>query len=66
MTSRIDIIGQNGGEGEHYLVELVAKAIAGEHAERVLMGKQVGKRQWQLHIAQAIRAIEIVRDWEGI
>ena len=62
MVSRIDVIGQNGGDGEHYLVERVARAIAGEHADKTLRGRGAGSQQWQLHIKQAMTVIDVVRE----
>jgi len=62
MVSRIDIIGQNGGEGEHYLIEQIARAIAGEHADKALRGRYAGQKQWQLHIKQAMAIMEIIEE----
>lgn len=63
MISRIDIIGSNGNEGTHYLVELVARAIAGKDANQILMGKNAGKRRYELYIDKAIEVVEIVEDF---
>lgn len=62
MTSRIDVIGQNGNTGEHYQVEIVARAIAGDRADEVLMGKRKGITRWQLHIDQALRVLDALDD----
>lgn len=64
MTSRIDVIGQNGPDGESYLVEQVARLIAGDHADRTEFpktGKQLG---WEAHIKQAMAVIEAVRGFD--
>jgi len=55
---RIDIIGQNGGDGEHYLIEKIARAIAGEHQDYPMMGKNAGKKRWELYLKQALRVRE--------
>lgn len=55
---RIDYIGQNGGDGLHYLVERVARAIAGDTADYPMMGENAGKKRWELHIDQALAVIE--------
>ena len=62
MTSRIDIIGSNGGDGSHYLVERVARAIAGPDADQKLSGKRSGTRRWELHIKAAMRVIEVIEN----
>lgn len=64
MTSRIDIISQNGADGEIYLVESVAKALAGRDADQVLMGKNSGKKRWELFVPKAMEVIAIVREWD--
>ena len=56
--SRIDEIGQNGNTGEHYIVEGVARIIAGDQADRVLGSKNRGKKGWELHVQQAIKILE--------
>ena len=58
MSSRINMIGLNGGDGLHYLVERIAKAIAGEHQDYPMMGKNAGKKRWELHIDQALAVID--------
>ena len=58
MTSRINMIGLNGGDGLHYLVERIAKAIAGEHQDYPMMGKNAGKKRWELHIDQALAVLD--------
>lgn len=63
--SRIDIIGQNGNDGEHYLVEAICRVIAGEHADMKLMGNNSGKVRWQLFIPQAIKILEVISESEG-
>lgn len=57
---RINYIGLNGNDGLHYLVERVAKTIAGERADEVLMGSRVGKQRWELHIDQALRVLDLL------
>jgi len=52
------MIGLNGGDGLHYLVERIAKAIAGEHQDYPMMGKNAGKKRWELHIDQALAVID--------
>jgi len=58
VSSRINMIGLNGGDGLHYLVERIAKAIAGEHQDYPMMGKNAGKKRWELHIDQALAVID--------
>lgn len=55
---RIDEIGQNGNDGRIYLVEKVARIIAGEHADMKLMGTNSGKVRWQLSVPIAIKILE--------
>jgi len=55
MTSRVDIVGSNGNDGSHYLVEKVARAIAGDRAEQKLGD---GKLGWELFIPNAMRVLE--------
>ena len=62
MTSRIDIIAHNGNEGTHYLVEKIARAICGDDADQILMGKKSGKKRWELYIKPAIRVLEVIED----
>lgn len=61
---RIDIISQNGPDGEIYLVESVARALAGKDADQVLMGKNSGRQRWELLVPKAIEVIEIVRGFD--
>lgn len=61
---RIDIISQNGNDGEIYLVEAVARALAGKDAEQQLMGKNSSKKRWELMVPKAIEVIEIVRGFD--
>lgn len=61
MTSRIDLVGQNGNDGEHYLVEEVCRIIAGEHGDIKLMGTYLGMSRWQLFIPMALQIIERVQ-----
>jgi len=56
--SRIDIIGLNGNEGTHYHVEAIAKLIAGDRADEALMGKNKGKKRWELNVAKAMEIVE--------
>ena len=58
--SRIDAIGRNGNDGRHYLVEKVARKLAGKFADMPLGGKSNGKSRWELHIDQAIEVIDEV------
>lgn len=55
---RIDIVGQNGNDGEHYLIEKIARAIAGDKADYPMMGENAGKKRWELHLEQALRVRE--------
>ena len=55
--SRVDIIGQNGNTGKHYLIEEVAKAICGWGSEMPLHGKRKGQKRWELHKDQAKRVL---------
>lgn len=64
MTSRIDIISQNAADGEYYLVEKVARQLAGDCQDQKLGGKNEGKLYWELFIEQAMSVIEIVREWD--
>lgn len=57
---RIDFIGLNGNDGTHYFVERIAREIAGEKADEVLMGSRVGKKRWELHIDQALRVLDLL------
>jgi len=59
--SRIDIIGQNGNEGDHYLVETVARMLAGDSQDKVLMGVHRGKTNWELFIPKAIEVIDVIK-----
>lgn len=56
------MVGQNGNDGNHYLVELVARRMAGDMADQPLMGKFKGKKGWQLFIDVAIDVIKIVEE----
>jgi len=47
---RIDQIGQNGGTGEHYLVERVAKVLADD------------PQDWEIYIGVAVRLIGMIKD----
>ena len=58
---RIDQIGANGNDGEHYLVEKVCRIIAGDNASQPLGGYSKGKERWTIHIKQAIEIIEEVQ-----
>ena len=60
-SGRIDNIGQNGNDGEVYLVERLAKAIAGIDANQVLKG---GKKRWELFIPNAMRVLDCLREAE--
>lgn len=62
--NRIDIIGSNAPDGEYYLVEKVARQIAGDCQDQKLGGQAEGKVYWELFIKQAIAVIEIVRDFD--
>ena len=64
MTSRMVPIGQNGNDGEYYLVEKVARQIAGDCQDQKLGGVSEGKCYWELFIQQAIAVIEIVREFD--
>ena len=64
MTSRIDVIGSNAPDGEYYLVEKVARQIAGDCQDQKLGGKNEGKMYWELFIGQAMAVIEIVREFD--
>ena len=56
--SRINHIGQNGNTGEHYHVEQIARIIAGDQADNALMGKNAGKKRWELYVPKAIEIYE--------
>jgi len=58
--SRPDIVGQNGNDGEVYLVEKVCRIIAGDNANQVLGGFSKGKKRWENHIKQAMEIINVV------
>jgi hypothetical protein len=62
MTSRIDIIGSNGPDGRVYLVEKIARIMAGEHADMQLMGKNAGKVRWQVYVPTAIKILEEIEN----
>lgn len=64
MVSRTDIIGSNGNDGQHYLVEQVCRIIAGDGADQTLGGKMRGCKAWQQHVKQAIEIIQAVRDFD--
>lgn len=57
--SRVDIIGQNGGEGTHYLVVKIARAICGEAYADQALGE---RKRWETHVAQAMRVMEVIED----
>jgi len=59
MTTRIDIIGQNGGDGSHYLVEKIARAICGEEQDFKMVGN---KRRWEQFVPNAIRVLGAIKD----
>lgn len=61
---RIEVICSNGNDGEYYLVEKVARQIAGDCQDQKLGGISEGKCYWELFIKQAIAVIEIVRDFD--
>ena len=56
MTSRIDIIGQNGPTGEHYKVEKVARMIAKEWHSGGL------DEFWEDFVPLAIKIVEVIED----
>jgi len=58
--SRPDIVGQNGNDGEVYLVEKVCRIIAGDNANQMLGGFSKGKKRWENHIKQAMEIINVV------
>lgn len=62
--SRLDNIGQNGNDGEYYLVEKVARQLAGDCQDMRQGGRNEGKFYWELFIKQAIAVIAIVRDFD--
>lgn len=64
MTKRIDIISQNGATGEHYLVEDIARLLTGDSADMTLMGKNSGKKRWELMVPKAIEVIARVREFD--
>jgi len=49
-TSRIDIVGSNGNDGSHYLVEKVAKVLADD------------PQDWELYVDVAIQLIGMIKD----
>ncbi len=60
---RIDIIGSNGNDGEIYLVEKIARAICGEaYADQSMGPKSTVKYRWEIHIAQAMRVLEVIEE----
>lgn len=61
IDGRAEVIGQNGNTGEHYLVEAVAKLLAGDNPELPLGGRNKGKMRWMLYIDTAMKVIEEVR-----
>jgi hypothetical protein len=65
VTSRVDIIGQNGGDGSHYLVEKVARVLAGKDADMKMMGKCAGKERWELFIPLAMKVIDAVEEFNN-
>ena len=62
MTSRTDVIGQNGNTGEHYMVEKIARILAGDYADMKLHGKNEGKVKWHLFIPKAIEVLRVVHE----
>jgi len=55
---RIDLISQNGATGEHYMVEKIARIMAGKDADMKLDGKNIGKLRWELYVPVAIKVME--------
>ena len=47
---------------EHYLVEKVARIIAGPDADQKLSGKRAGMKRWQLHVPTAIMIVREMQD----
>lgn len=47
-------------DGEHYLVEKIARAICGESPDFKLGGQMEGKCRWQLFIPNALRVLEVL------
>jgi len=64
MTDRIEVICSNGPDGEIYLVEKVARQLAGDCQDMKQGGKNEGKLYWELFIQQAMAVIEIVREFD--
>ena len=62
--SRRDIVGQNGNDGQVYIVEKIARAIAGDEADQPLGGRLVGNDRWTLSIGAATRVY--IALWEDL
>ena len=51
--SRIDVIGQNGGDGEHYKVKDICKIIQSSH-------KASPKYDWEDWIPEVLKILEVI------
>lgn len=64
-TTRVDIIGQNGNNGEHYLVEKMAKRLAGKDFDMMLSGKKGVRRKWEDFVPLAIELLDIAEEFQN-
>lgn len=55
---RMDVVGQNGNTGEHYLVETVARAMCGPDADEYMYGLRSKKQRWEIYIRPAMRVVD--------
>lgn len=62
LTSRIDIIGLNGNDGSHYIVEKIAKIIAGDKSDEVMGGVNKGKKRWELYLNKAHDILDLLEN----
>lgn len=59
------IVMQNGNDGRVYLIEQIARCMAGDFADQKLMGKNAGKKRWQIHVPTAIKILDIVEEFQN-
>lgn len=64
-ANRMEIIMRNGNTGEHYIVEKIAKRLAGKDFDMMLSGKKGVRRRWVDFIPLAMEIIEIVESDNG-
>lgn len=65
QLARIDIIASNGNDGKVYLVEKMAKRLAGKDFDMMLSGKKGVRRRWEDFVPLAIELLDIVEEFQN-